>query len=331
MPKKTITPDKEKKDIKPPVGDTRKKNTKSKKTSEEETTPPPPTPTPIPTQPPQPPTETVVKKRGRRPKPKTEEELTAAVVTTNIKKKGKNPKESYGLNDDYEEEDPFFNTTEVEKECIETPIMRLNVTANDIKKIKDPNFNISEGDNDLNIPSAFNTNDGFTYVQNGNPTSSVTQETITDDDLQKFRNTREKELENVNVDNNNESKLLNQYCSSAINATNYNISSCDLLKKSLGKIYWTYEDKSATGFYSVGSINLFKNSKENFLPSEFTQYETILHEYGHHLLYNVDHPNFNDKNQTFKYHTRENSDYFSGSLSYTTEDLTKVSLSSFIN
>jgi hypothetical protein len=34
MPKKTITPDKEKKDIKPPVGDTRKKNNKSKKTSD---------------------------------------------------------------------------------------------------------------------------------------------------------------------------------------------------------------------------------------------------------------------------------------------------------
>jgi len=126
------------------------------------------------------------------------------------------------------------------------------------------------------------------------------------------------------------SKLLNQYCSSAINATNYNISSCNLLKKSLGKIYWIDEDKSLTGFYSDGSINLVKNSKANLLPSEFTQYETILHEYGHHLLYNVDHPNFNDKNQTFKYHTRENSDYFSGSLSYTTEDLAKVSLSGYL-
>ncbi len=211
MPKKAITSDKEKKDIKPPVGDTRKKNTKSKKTSEEEivptptSTPPPPPPPPTSEEPP------VVKKRGRRPKPKTEEELTAAVVATNTKKKGKNPKESYGLNDDYEEEDPFFNTTEVEKECIETPIMRLNVTANDIKKIKDPNFNMSEGDNDLNIPSAFNTNDGFTYVQNGNVNTEVVEETITDDDLQKYRNTRDKELENVNVDNNNESKLLNQY------------------------------------------------------------------------------------------------------------------------
>lgn len=205
MPKKTINSDKEKKDIKPPVGDTRKKNIKSKKPCEEEITPTPQAP------PPSEPSEVVVKKRGRRPKPKTEEELTAMVVTTNIKKKGKNPKESYGLNDDYEEEDPFFNTTEVEKECVETPIMRLNVTATDIKKIKDPNFNISEGDNDLNIPSAFNTNDGFTYVQNDNPVASVSQETITDDDLQKYRNTRDKDLENVNVDNNNESKLLNQF------------------------------------------------------------------------------------------------------------------------
>jgi len=127
------------------------------------------------------------------------------------------------------------------------------------------------------------------------------------------------------------SKLLNQYCSSAINATNYNISSCDLLKKSLAKIYWIYEDKSVAGFYYEGSINLFKNSKENFLPSEFTQYETIIHEFGHHLLYNIDHPNFNDKNQSFKYHTKENSDYFSGSLSYTTEDLTKVSLSGYLS
>lgn len=127
------------------------------------------------------------------------------------------------------------------------------------------------------------------------------------------------------------SKLLNQYCSSAINATNYNISSCDLLKKSLAKIYWIYEDKSVTGFYYEGSINLFKNSKENFLPSEFTQYETIIHEFGHHLLYNADHPNFNDKNQSFKYYTKENSDYFSGSISFKTEDLTKVSLSGYLS
>jgi hypothetical protein len=158
----------------------------------------------------------VVKKRGRRPKQKTEEELAkaaaAVTVSTNTKKKGKNPKESYGLNDDYEEEDPFFNQTEPERECIETPIMRLNVTANDIKKIKDPNFNISDGDNEMNIPSAFNIDDGFSYFQGSNMNGAqLNKEAITEDDLQKFRNTRDKELENVNHDTNNESKLLNQY------------------------------------------------------------------------------------------------------------------------
>ena len=94
--------------------------------------------------------------------------------------------------------------------------MRLNVTTNDIKKIKDPNFNIADGDNDLNIPSAFNGVDGFSYFQvNGSNNKEQQQQqqqsgtAITEEDLQKLRNNREKELENV--DSNNESKLLNQY------------------------------------------------------------------------------------------------------------------------
>ena len=159
------------------------------------------------------PEQSVQKKRGRRPKQKTEEELLKASQPQNItKKKGKNPKESYGLNDEFEEDDPFFNQQEPEKECLETPIMRLNVTSNDIKKIKDPNFNIGEGDNELNIPSAFNCNDGFSYYQSnsliqGKENSNI--QNITEEDIQKIRSIREKELENV--DSNNESKLLNQY------------------------------------------------------------------------------------------------------------------------
>jgi hypothetical protein len=281
-PKVKINSDKEKKDIKAPEGDTRKKNSKSKKqlTGSESTLP---TNISVTTEKPIQPTQIIeekktlvkvkeehnveiidttvtnnlntpvaennsvsqsnliidadnttgvtdntnvddkkddipiVKKRGRRPKQKTEEELAKAAAavtnTTNTKKKGKNPKESYGLNDDYQEEDPFFNQSEPEKECVETPIMRLNVTANDIKKIKDPNFNISDGDNELNIPSAFNVDDGFSYFQGSNMNGSQLNKdnSITEDDLQKFRNTRDKELENVNHDNNNESKLLNQY------------------------------------------------------------------------------------------------------------------------
>ena len=169
---------------------------------------------------PEPPKDDVVlKKRGRRPKQKSEEEILKtqssvqpSLTNTSqpVKKKGKNPKESYGLNEEFEEDDPFFNQQEPEKECLETPIMRLNVTANDIKKIKDPNFNIAEGDNDLNIPSAFNGVDGFSYFQ-GNVSNKDNQQgtTITEEDLQKLRNNREKELENV--DSNNESKLLNQF------------------------------------------------------------------------------------------------------------------------
>jgi hypothetical protein len=162
------------------------------------------------------------KKRGRRPKQKSEEEILkqSSLSSTNnaptvqpVKKKGKNPKESYGLNEEFEEDDPFFNQQEPEKECLETPIMRLNVSTNDIKKIKDPNFNIADGDNDLNIPSAFNGVDGFSYFQvNGSNNKEQQQQSgtaITEEDLQKLRNNREKELENV--DSNNESKLLNQY------------------------------------------------------------------------------------------------------------------------
>lgn len=121
------------------------------------------------------------------------------------------------------------------------------------------------------------------------------------------------------------SKLLNQYCSSAINATNYNISSCDLLKKSLGKIFWTTSMKDDSGlYYTDGSVEMIKASKENFLPSEFSQYNTIIHEYGHHLLYNLGHPNFDDVDNKFKYFPRENSDYFFGSLSSSKIDKTKT-------
>jgi hypothetical protein len=152
--------------------------------------------------------EPVLKKRGRRPKPKVEEPVPPPQPSIITKKKGKNPKESYGLNENYEEEDPFFNNVEPEiNKCIETPIMRLNVTVNDIKKIKDPNFNIDESSD---IPSAFNTNDGFSYVQNtGTLPPKDTNNGITDEDIQKYRNNRDKELENV--DSNNESKLLNQF------------------------------------------------------------------------------------------------------------------------
>jgi hypothetical protein len=164
------------------------------------------------------------KKRGRRPKVKTEEELNKIAAQQTIKKKGKNPKESLGVNDDFEEDDPFFNQQEPEKECLETPIMRLNVTAADIRKIKDPNVNLDNGDNELNIPFAYNSNVDFNYASlneidinqqtyqpqnnSNNQNQSNTRQPI-DIDIQKIRSTREKELESV--DSNNESKLLNQY------------------------------------------------------------------------------------------------------------------------
>ncbi len=233
--KKDTKEDEPKKMIKAPEGDTRKKTPKTPKTPKksneviqelpietielETKVAVNQEPSEVDADNEQPKEDVVQKKRGRRPKQKSEEEIIktkppAVVSQSNqpTKKKGKNPKESYGLNDEFEEDDPFFNQQEPEKECLETPIMRLNVTANDIKKIKDPNFNIAEGDNDLNIPSAFNTVDGFSYFQGNvsNKEKDNQQETvITEEDLQKLRNNREKELENV--DSNNESKLLNQY------------------------------------------------------------------------------------------------------------------------
>ncbi len=163
------------------------------------------------------------KKRGRRPKVKTEEELNKIAAQQTVKKKGKNPKESLGVNDDFEEDDPFFNQQEPEKECLETPIMRLNVTASDIRKIKDPNVNLDNGDNELNIPFAYNSNIDFNYAtvneidiqhpQMYNPQTNQphqqSQRQPIDIDIQKIRSTREKELESV--DSNNESKLMNQY------------------------------------------------------------------------------------------------------------------------
>ena len=127
----------------------------------------------------------------------------------NTKKKGKNPKESYGLNgsnQNYEEDDEFFNPQEVEKDCIETPIIRLNVTANDIRKIKDPNFN--EADSDLGIPGGFVGSDDFSYFQ-GNIIDKEENIKIASTDLQQLRVTREKELENAET--NNDSKLLCQF------------------------------------------------------------------------------------------------------------------------
>jgi hypothetical protein len=207
-----------KKQIKAPEGDTRKKK-KSVKKEESINIQPELTEEPKeePEEPKQDNTDVTLipeqKKRGRRPKQKSEEELlkaqTVLTVVTNqpVKKKGKNPKESYGLNEEFEEEDPFFNQQEPEKECLETPIMRLNVSVNDIKKIKDPNFNCPEGESD--VPSAFNGIDGFSYFQSSNQQYTGVSQGITEEDLQKLRTNREKELENV--DSNNESKLLNQF------------------------------------------------------------------------------------------------------------------------
>ncbi len=151
----------------------------------------------------------VQKKRGRRPNQKLETVPTEPVV--NSKKKGKHPKESYGLNDEFEEDDPFFNQQEVENECVETPIIRLNVTAADIRKIKDPNINLDEGDNELNIPSAFNGTEDFSYFQSNNTNMAKDKHTaVTESDIQQLRTTREKEIENAESTN-NDSKLLCQY------------------------------------------------------------------------------------------------------------------------
>jgi hypothetical protein len=150
----------------------------------------------------------VQKKRGRRPIQKPEGYEKPVKPESSTKKKGKNPKESYGLNDDMEDDDPFFNQQEPEPECIETPIIRLNVTAADIRKIKDPNSNFDEGDNEMNIPSAFTGNDGFSYFQNNN--KETVPPTVTETDLQQLRASREKELESAEGST-NESKLLCQY------------------------------------------------------------------------------------------------------------------------
>ena len=112
--------------------------------------------------------------------------------------------------------------------------MRLNVSANDIKKIKDPNINLNEGDSDLNILSAFNSNpsDSFSYIQNqsnedetsfqienkkdnDNKTldkskGKINKKDKTPIDISQIRANREKELEsaeNTNV----ESKLLSMF------------------------------------------------------------------------------------------------------------------------
>lgn len=152
------------------------------------------------------------KKRGRKPKPKTE------TPPTNSKRKGKNPKESYGLVENMEEEeDPFFqNMTEETKECQETPILKLNITARDIQKIKDPNTNLMEGDSDLNIPHAFiPATDTYSYFQAGNTTGSIAnmikqEQKMTEKDIQDFKLNREKELEESTGDS-GASKLLCQF------------------------------------------------------------------------------------------------------------------------
>lgn len=158
------------------------------------------------------------KKRGRRPFFKNEKNDDSNSLNEiklpapeNTKKKGKNPKESYGLNglnENYEEEDSFFNPQEVEKDCIETPIIRLNVTANDIRKIKDPNFNSAECDSNLGIPSGFIATDDFSFFQ-GNITDKEENIKIASTDLHQLKVNREKELENAET--NNDSKLLCQF------------------------------------------------------------------------------------------------------------------------
>jgi hypothetical protein len=206
--KKSIKPKKEKELTEEPV----KKTTKPKKeklvVKEPEPEPEPEPELPkekevVEEKPPQ-------KKRGRRPNQKLE--TVPVEPPVNIKKKGKHPKESYGLNDEFEEDDPFFNQQEPENDCVETPIIRLNVTASDIRKIKDPNINLDEGDNELNIPSAFNGSEDFSYFQstNTNVNSKDNHTTVTDSDIQQLRTSREKEIENAEATS-NDSKLLCQY------------------------------------------------------------------------------------------------------------------------
>jgi len=126
------------------------------------------------------------------------------------------------------------------------------------------------------------------------------------------------------------SKIIQKYCSSTTNPSIYNISSCELLKKSLGKFFWINHDDVNSGLYSNdGSIQLIKNSRENFLPSEYSQYTTIIHEYGHHLLYNYGHPNFNSTEGKFKYFTRNTNDYFFGSFTSSERDKFKTFLTGY--
>jgi len=153
----------------------------------------------------------VPKKRGRKPKPKTE------TVPTTTKRKGKNPKESYGLvQNEEEEDDPFFqNMTEEVRECHETPILKLNINSRDIEKIKDPNTNLMEGDSDLNIPHAFIPGtDSYSYFQSqnrGNIANIIKEEQrVTEKEIEDYRISREKEFEESSGDS-GASKLLCQF------------------------------------------------------------------------------------------------------------------------
>jgi hypothetical protein len=153
--------------------------------------------------------------RGRKPKVKTEDEQVAP--QSSLKRKGKNPKESYGLiQDDEDEDDPFFKTSiDESKDYQEIPILKLNITAKDIQKIKDPNTNFLEGDSDLNIPHGFVPNtDTFSYFQ-GNISMGMNnimkdEQKMTEKDIEDFRINREKELENSAGDLET-SKLLCQF------------------------------------------------------------------------------------------------------------------------
>ncbi len=126
------------------------------------------------------------------------------------------------------------------------------------------------------------------------------------------------------------SKLLQEHCPFS-NIESYNKSineaSCMLLRKSFAKIYWTDKIKYSHADYyqSDESIHLLKLSKEGSLPSEFNLDRTIIHEFGHHFLYNVNHPNVNFSNQNYQYPSKNN-DYFFGSASSRIEDALKVTL-----
>jgi hypothetical protein len=151
--------------------------------------------------------------RGRKPKPRSTE--TLAPLTPTSKRKGKNPKESYGfIQDDDDEDDPFFKTSvEESKEHQETPILKLNITAKDIQKLKDPNTNFLEGDNELNIPHGFiPATDTFSYFQSNPGGISMMKEDqkMTEKEIEEFRLNREKELEDSTGDLET-SKLLCQY------------------------------------------------------------------------------------------------------------------------